>query len=694
MLALVRGPSRLLTLTGPGGTGKTRFALEAAVELVADFADGVVFVPLALVSEPELVVPTIAQTLGLRQQPGEPISETVATYLEAKELLLFLDNLEQVVEVAPELGQLIAGCARLRLLATSREPLHLAGEQEYPLPPLGGDEGVALFVERAQASTPSFALDGTAETVAEICRRLDNLPLAIELAAARVKLFATGEAAGPPRRVHAGTRRSGRDRPERHRTLRATIEWSYDLLSSEEQRLFRRLAIFPGGCTVEAAESVCGADLDTLFSLVDKNLLRQTEGADGEPRFHMLETIRGYAGERLASDPAGDLLLRRQAEHGLAVAERAEPELRSAGQRRWLETLEAEHDNLRSALAWTLEHGQLVTAFRLVGALFWFWELHGHAREGRRWASAAIDLGSGESAPLVARAYAIAGGLAWNEGDYAESARLLERALAAFREEGDLRRVAMTLAELAFSLGSLGVGRLSEALAAAEEAVRLARHAGDSWCTAFALHARSQTQEDEDLAIADCEQAVRLYERVGDDFMAGRAKIALGWFLLLKGDYGRAEGIARSSASLAETLGDRTSAATAENNAALALLLKGGIDSAERLLAQNLPGLQALGLKRVAAEALYGLAGVAGAHGHVARAGVLLGAAEAAIEETETEPTPVELRIVAQLLSECGSEPFEAARREGRRLALPDAVGYALGSDRREPASSASSARS
>ena len=419
-----------------------------------------------------------------------------------------------------------------------------------------------------------------------------------------------------------------------------------------------------------------------MFSLVDKNLLRQTEGADGEPRFHMLETIRGYAGERLASDPAGDLLLRRQAEHGLAVAERAEPELRSAGQRRWLETLEAEHDNLRSALAWTLEHGQLVTAFRLVGALFWFWELHGHAREGRRWASAAIDLGSGESAPLVARAYAIAGGLAWNEGDYAESARLLERALAAFREEGDLRRVAMTLAELAFSLGSLGVGRLSEALAAAEEAVRLARDAGDSWCTAFALHARSQTQEDEDLAIADCEQAVRLYERVGDDFMAGRAKIALGSLLLLKGDYGRAEGIARSSASLAETLGDRTSAATAENNAALALLLKGGIDSAERLLAQNLPGLRALGApsKRVGAEALYGLAGVAGAHGHVARAGVLLGAAEAAIEETETEPTPVELRIVAQLLSECGSEPFEAARREGRRLALPDAVGYALGS--------------
>src|SRR3954449_2648002 len=410
---LVRG-HRLVTLSGPGGSGKTRLSIEAASELVGEFKAGVFWIGLAALRDPTLVFETVGQTLGAKDGLADEIGE--------RELLLLLDNLEQVVEVAPELASLVELCPNLHLLVTSRELLRVRGEVGYPVPPLAEPEAVRLFSERS-------GLDPD-DMTAELCRRLDNLPLVVELAAARTGVLT------PPQILDRIAQRldflkGGRDAEARQQTLRATIEWSHDLLGDDEKQLFERLSVFAGGSTVEACEEIVEGDVDSLQSLVDKSLVRRT----GE-RFWMLETIREFARERLAAAEDADAVGRRHAQCFLALAEQAEPFLKGAEQASWLLRLEDEHDNLRSSLDWFFDHGDVDAAVRLAGRLWLFWYMHGHVTEARRWMRRALDLAADE--PSEGRAHLLygAGYLACEQNDTEEGLALLEASLACAKEVG------------------------------------------------------------------------------------------------------------------------------------------------------------------------------------------------------------------------------------------------------------------
>ncbi len=346
-LELLRGAgTRLLTLTGPGGSGKTRLSLELAAEVGDDYPDGVWFVPLAALTDPALVVPTIAQRLRVRETPNASFEQALAAYLRSKRALLVLDNLEQLLPgAAPPLGALLAETSRMVLLTSSRQPLHLGGEREYAVPPMSLEDAVDLFDERARAARPDFVMDGARATVQAICSRLDRLPLGVELAAARVRILSVEQLLARLEQRMSLLTTGAADAPERQRTLRAAIEWSHDLLDERERALFARLAVFAGGATLDAAERICGADLDTLGSLVDKSLVRADAGSDEGPRFAMLETIRELALERLDEGSDAGEVRRRHAAYFLDLATSAEDELRGPDQGRWLHRLELELDN-------------------------------------------------------------------------------------------------------------------------------------------------------------------------------------------------------------------------------------------------------------------------------------------------------------------------------------------------------------
>ncbi len=473
-----RSDVHLLTLTGPGGTGKTRLGLQVAAALLGDFVDGVFFVPLAPLRDPALVASTIGQSLGVREAAGQALPAALQAYLQDKHLLLVLDNFEQVLPAAALLSDLLTAAPGLKVLVTSRATLHLSHEHQFPVSPLALPPGkhsvgvealsqyaaVALFIHRALVVKPDFVVTpASAPALAEICQRLDGLPLAIELAAARTRLL-------PPQALLARLAHrlplltgGSRDLPARHQTLRATIEWSFDLLDASEQRLFARLAMFAGGWTVEAAERVCagvgsGADaqvdqvavLDGLASLRDQSLVQQEPALDpeDEPRFTMLETIREYALERLAANGETEETSRRHAGYYLALAEAAEPELRGPAQGVWLTRLETEHDNLRAALHWSLESGAEETALRLGGALWRFWYMHGHLSEGRRWLEMALAKSSAVPASVQAKVFNGAGNLAYGQSDYARAAAWHEASLALQRDLGDKAGLAASLTNL------------------------------------------------------------------------------------------------------------------------------------------------------------------------------------------------------------------------------------------------------
>lgn len=433
---LRRGDLRLVTLTGPGGTGKTRLALQAAADLVEDYPGGVYFVSLAPVSDPELLVPTVAQTLGLREQPGESLLDTVSGYLRDKSMLLLLDNLEQITEAGPDIAGLLATASTLNVLATSRAPLRLSGEHVFPVPPLklpdlvdladpdtlSQSEAVRLFIARAQAVDPNFLITNeNASAIAEICVRVDGLPLAIELAAARVRVLSPqAMLARLDRRLTLLTGGS-KDQEARQQTLRATIEWSYDLLSSDEQLLFARLGVFVGGCRIDAAEAVCDPDgnlgsdlLDGVTSLVEKSLLRKRDDPDREPRFWMIETIREYAAERLGESVDKHELMAKHAAYFLAFAEREEGLARGAEESESSRRLEADLDNLRFAHETAVSSGDADVALRLAGALHPFWYHSSRFAEGERRATQALALGGADTARP--KALGAAGELAMMQG--------------------------------------------------------------------------------------------------------------------------------------------------------------------------------------------------------------------------------------------------------------------------------------
>ena len=463
--------TRLLTLTGPGGIGKTRLALKIGADQLGRFADGVYMVDLSPVTDPSLLPASIATALMVREQPGRDVVDSLADHLRDRELLLVLDNFERVVDAANAVGRLIESAPRLTVITTSRVPLHITGEQEFAVPPLAvpnpvrgsdhesvaGNEAVTLFIERAAAVRPGMRLTSdNAPIIAQIAVKLDGLPLAIELAASRTKVLAPDAIL-----ARLGTRLAlltggAGDRPERQRTLRSTIEWSHDLLRTEEQRLFARLGTFSGGCTLEAAELICGPGLDLnvldgLATLVDHSLVRTAEARNGDQRFTMLETIREFAVERLASSGDEGELLRRHAEHFRDLAEEAERHLTREDRVVWLARLEEEHDNLRAALDWAEHIRDADTGLRTAAAIWRFWLQRGHLAEGRGRLARLLAMPDVDIAgPVRVRALAAIGGLAYWQNDPALTRAAYKESVEIARALSDSKLLASALYDLSF----------------------------------------------------------------------------------------------------------------------------------------------------------------------------------------------------------------------------------------------------
>jgi predicted ATPase len=626
---LSRENVRLLTLTGPGGTGKTRLAAQAAGLSSAHYPHGVWWVPLAPLRDPELVLATAGQALGSKNGLAEHIAD--------KRLLLLLDNFEHLVAAAAHLATLLTSCPHLDLLVTSREPLHVTGEQEYPVPPLIHEEGVGFFLTRARAVRPDLQAD---EAVSEICRRLDDLPLALELAAARVKALSSQQILERLEQRLPLLTGGARDLPERQRTLRATIEWSYELLTSAEQRLFARLAVFSAGCTLEAAEEVAEADLDTLQSLVDKSLLRHSND-----RYWMLETIREYAAERLDESGEGKERSRRHAEHFLALAEQAEPNLlRTGNPRECLERLEHEHDNLRAALDRLEEAGESERVLRLTGALSRFWYVRGHVAEGRRRLEDALRT---HEAPTEARAKALSGAavMALESGDPATTRLRAEEALALNRALGD----AWGAAHSGFLLGhaALDEGDSAAAQQFFGESRRRFRELGDEHYTLLATYNLAVIIED----LGDLEGARALHEEVLLRARAQSDERMVAFSLDQLASYARDEG---------------------------------KVEDALSMLAESLRIRRDLGDHVAIAENLGRVASTLAVAGRAGRAARLLSSSEALREQIGSASVPSVAKMNERTLTEIRTQVDDAtlaeAWEQGRALTIDEAVELALDS--------------
>ncbi len=506
-IAALASGHRLVTLAGPGGSGKTRLAVSVADRLLPRFDDGVFFVPLAPVFEPDLVPSTVASVLGLREGPESPILVTLQEFLRDRGLLLVLDNFEHILQAAPLVTKLLEAAPRVEILVTSRTLLRVQGEHGYEVPPLpvpspnghspqelSANPAVRLFVERAAAIRRGFVLnEENASAVAEVVRKLDGLPLAIELASARIRILSAGELlARLDRRLGALTG-GGRDLPERQRTLRGTIDWSHDLLDPEERRLFARVSIFAGGWSREGAEAVgaegLGIDvLDGLESLVEKSLVHRVMASHDEIRFDMLETIREYARERLEASGDGAATARRHARYLREQAERAEPNLTGPQADRWLDQLRHEVDNIRTALRWALDSGRtadLEPGLLTAAALWRYWQQTGAIREANDWFSALIEASADpDLKPALAKALDAAGSIAYWQNDIARASELYERALALAREVGDRRTAADALTNV--GLMPLLSGDIPRAQELLGQAVEAWKEVGDEWQAAIA----------------------------------------------------------------------------------------------------------------------------------------------------------------------------------------------------------------
>ncbi len=703
---------RLLTLLGAGGIGKTRVSLQVATQMRDQFADGVCFVPLAPIRDPALVLSAIAQVLDIRESGARPLLEQLKQALRHRQQLLLLDNVEQVVTVAPHLEELLAACPHLKLLVTSRATLHVQAEQIFPVPPLSLPDllhlpasealahyaAVALFLQQARAVQPGFGLTAAnARAVAEICVRLDGLPLAIELAAARMRLFSPQALLGRlSQRLDILT--SGpRNLPVRQQTLRNTLTWSYELLAPEEQQVFRRLSVFEGGWTVEAAEVVGNAHrppdraavsvLDAVTSLLDTSLLVQVgkPGEGEEPRLLMVETVREYGLECLQDSGEAAAVYERHAHYFLTLAEEAELHLTRPEQEIWLERLSGEDVNLRAALAWCQATPDAVeTGLRLAGALCYYWFLQSALREGRMWLEAMLARsGSTDRSAARGRALFGAGLLAWAEGDVAAATRCLEESLSMCRAAGDQRYT--SYAEMILGNVLLRQGNNAQARHLSEEShTRLKGLGDDAWDEAFTLYDRGMIayhSGDPAAARAHFEESVRLFRKLGE---ARYASLVVSFLLVIvasQGDEERVRSLSQQSLTLMRQ---------ARNPGALGLFLINNGEMwlhayGDEPLAQVLyrlglslwQDMQQAGQGIGIGKALAGLAEVAAAQGKAERAGRLFGAAAHLLPADSMERQDVNGRVAAARVK-LDAATFEAGLCAGQAMRQEQAITDAL----------------
>jgi predicted ATPase/class 3 adenylate cyclase len=602
--------TRLLTLTGPGGTGKTRLAIQVASAMLTDYRDGSFFVDLSSVTDPALVPSALARALDVAEAPGRPMLDIVKDHLRDREMLLVVDNFEQVAEAGSVVEELLTIAPKLKVMVTSRIVLSLRGEQEYvvpslrppdperlpDLPTLRRIEAVRLFTERALAVQPRFRVtEENAPAVAQITARLDGLPLAIELAATRTKVLTPDQMLPLLQNRLALLTSGARSLPERQRTLRGAISWSHDLLDPAERRLFARLSVFTGGWTLESAEVVCdpgdlGLDLlDGLTSLVDKSLVRRTEPAEHELRFSMLETIREFGQEQLRAGGEMQILRRRHAEHFLGLAIEAESHLTAEDQGEWLDRCDREHPNLRAALRWAIEEGAAERAEESAGALWRFWQQRGHLAEARRWFEEilALPTGGGRN-PSRAKALTGAGGIAWWQNDHDGAQAFYEEALSIERDLGDPARIAEALYNEAFVVAAGDDIDLAARLL--DESVDLFRQAADERGVARSLVMlviRDATAGDWDSVISKIEEVVAIWRRLGD-----RLHLAfdLVWLAFAYGRAGRrsdARGAALEALELFRRVDNPTGVALAFRDLAFLTLWEGRHQDAIRLAAAS-----------------------------------------------------------------------------------------------------------
>ncbi len=661
---------RLLTLIGPGGTGKTRLALAVAANTATGFPDGTFVVELAALADPELVPAAIASVLDVREAPGEAMVDTLQRRLADLDLLLVMDNFEHLLPGAHVIQSLLQGCPRLKVLATSRTPLGLYGEREFPVTPLSlpdlqhgdvetidGAESVRLFVERARANQPEFEINAAnARTVGEICVQLDGLPLAIELGAARLRVL-------PPKallnrlehRLHILTGGTV-DRPARHHTLRAMLDWSYDLLNPTEQVLFAQLAVFAGGWTLDAAEAVCTGDgqhsinvLDDLEGLVRASLVQKLD-SDPEGRFGMLETVREYARERLLVTGEHATLRRSHAAHYIALAEAAAPHLRSPQQAGWMARLAREHENLRAAFGWCAEYEQAEMGVRLAAALWRFWENSGYLREGRARMSEVLALHGSEgdqAVPSAARAMALRGAarLAWLQGDWPAADSLARESFDVARCLGDKSGIAAALNELAIVAMNFQRDN-ARARALLEEALELWREVGAELDVGVALNNLGQmawARGDLPVARSMLEESRAIHEGAGDIIrMANGPLLTLGWVAQDQGEYATAQSIYQEALAIGRDLRD----------------------------------------SRGVIYALQSLAALAADVGQPTRALRLAGAVSRFQEEIggefEIDPQTQSFARIESARAVLGTDPAAAAWADGRALSLDDAIAEGL----------------
>ncbi len=654
--------SRLVTLTGPGGAGKTRLSLRVAEQLRPEYPGGSFFVELAPIGDASLIPTTIAQAIGLREDPQRPVVELLEAHLRDRHLLLIADNFEQVVAGAPLVGRLLGAAPHLTVLASSREVLHLRGEQEYPVPSLGVPDtralppvemlirfdAVALFIQRARAVRPEFEVDErNGAAVAAICARLDGLPLAIELAAARTKLFDPPAILARLDKSLTLLTSTARDVPERQRTLRGAIGWSHDLLDPQERALFRRLAVFVGGCTVDRASAVCDPDdelgidmLDALASLVDKSLLTRSQSADGEPRFLMLETIRDYGLERLAESGEAEAVRRRHEEHFAALAREAEPELLGARPNEWLARLAAERDNIRAAIQRAADDGHIELALDTAAALWRFWQQRGHLAEGRDTLRALLDLPAA-AAPTKARARALGGlgGVAYWQADIESAGRAYAQAVEIERGLAD----PIGLAEALYNAGFVSV------------------ITGDG--------ARARAEYDE---------AIRIYESLGDRKGLLNVREALVFILVHSGEFAAARVVQEENLAAFRVAGERLRIEGALSMLTVINLKDRAFGAAHANLKETIEMVRAAGDMQRVSSLLTIAAALAIAEDDPQRAAALSGAAAVVAEPLGAVATPMQLMglddPVRAARSALGDDAFEAAYAAGGALSMDEAI--------------------